>query len=48
VLFNFRDDNTRVFQQVSINLNMTVGQAVCQLLCRSTRFTQSNVYMVPL
>ena len=36
VLFNFRDDNARVFQRVSMNLNMTVGQAACQLLCRYT------------
>jgi len=35
VLFNFRGDNARVFQRVSMNFNMTVGQAACQLLCRS-------------
>ena len=41
VSFNFRGDNTRVFQRVSIrvNLNMTVGQAACQLLCRYTHST---------
>ena len=41
VSFNFRGDNTRVFQRVSIrvNLNMTVGQAKCQLLCRYTHST---------
>ena len=32
-------DNARVFQRVSMNLNMTVGQAVCQLLCRYTQST---------
>ena len=37
VLFNFRGDNARVFQRVSMNLNMTVGQAACQLLCRYTQ-----------
>jgi len=30
VLFNFHCDNTSVFQQVPMNLNMTVGQAACQ------------------
>jgi len=30
VLINFRGDNARVFQRVSMNLNMTVGQAACQ------------------
>jgi len=41
VSFNFRGDNARVFQRVSIrvNLNMTVGQAACQLLCRDTHST---------
>ena len=41
VSFNFRGDNARVFQRVSIrvNLNMTVGQAACQLLCRYTYST---------
>ena len=41
VSFNFRSDNTRVFQWVSIrvNLNMTVDQAACQLLCRYTHST---------
>jgi len=34
VSFNFRGENARVFQRVSMNLNMTVGQAACQLLCR--------------
>jgi len=32
-------DNARVFQRVCRNLNMTVGQAVCQLLCRYTQST---------
>ena len=39
VLFNFRGDNARVFQRVSMNLNMTVGQAACQLLCQYTQST---------
>jgi len=39
VLFNFRGDNARVFQRVSMNLNMTVGQAACQLLGRYTQST---------
>jgi len=36
VLFNFRGDHARVFQRVpmKMNVNMTVGQAACQLLCR--------------
>ena len=37
VLFYFRRDNARAFQRVSMNLNMTVGQAACQLLCRYTQ-----------
>jgi len=39
VLFNFCGDNARVFQRVSMNLNMTVGQAACQLLCQYTHST---------
>jgi len=39
VLFNFRGDNTRAFQRVSMNLNMTVGQAACQLFCLYTEST---------
>jgi len=39
VLFNFGGDNARVFQQVSMNLSMTVGQATCRLLCRYIRST---------
>jgi len=39
VLFNFRGDSARVFQRVAMNLNMTVGQAACQLLCRYTQST---------
>jgi len=39
VLFNFRGDNAREFQRVSMNINMTVGQAACQLLCRYTQST---------
>jgi len=38
-LFNFRGDNARVFQRVSMNLNTTIGQAACQLLCRCTQRT---------
>jgi len=41
VLFNFRGDNARVFQRISMNLNMTVGQAACQLLRRYTQSTLS-------
>jgi len=37
--FRFRGDNARVFQQISMNLDMTVGQAACQLLCRYTQYT---------
>jgi len=37
--FRFRGDNARVFQQISMNLNMTVGQAACRLLCRYTQCT---------
>jgi len=29
VLFNFCGDNARVFQRVSMNLNMMVGQGAC-------------------
>jgi len=36
---NFRGDNARVFQRVSMNLNMTVGQAACQLLSRYAQNT---------
>jgi len=32
--FRFRGDNARVFQQISMYLNMMVGQAACRLLCR--------------
>ena len=39
VLFSFRGDNARVFERVSMNLNMTLGQAACQLLCRYTQNT---------
>jgi len=39
VLFNFRGDNARVFQRAYMNLNMTVGQAACQLLCPYTKST---------
>jgi len=35
----FRGDNSRVFQQISTNLSMTVGQAACRLLCRYTQST---------
>ena len=35
-LIRFRVDNATVFQRVSMNLNMTVGQAACRLLIYST------------
>ena len=38
-LFNFRVDNARVFRRISMNLNTTVGQAACRLLCRCTQIT---------
>ena len=44
VSFNFRSDNARVFQRVSMILNMTVGQAACQLL---RRYTQSTLRLRP-
>jgi len=37
--FRFCGDNARVFQQVSMNLNITVGQAACRLLCWYTQRT---------
>jgi len=50
VSFHFRGNNDRVFQRVSIgvNLNMTVGQAACQLLRRCTQSTlaASCVYWI--
>jgi len=39
VLFNFGGDSTRVFQRVSMNLSITVGQAACQLFGRHTQST---------
>ena len=38
-VFRFRVDNARVFQRISINLNMTVGQATCRLLRRLSQCT---------
>jgi len=38
-LIRFRDDNAGVFQRVATNLNMTVGQAACRLLCPHTQNT---------
>jgi len=35
----FRGNNVRVLQQISMNLNMTVGQAACRLLWRYTQST---------
>ena len=32
--FRFRVDNARVFQRASMNVNVTVRQAACRLLCR--------------
>jgi len=48
VLVIFRGDSARVIQQVSMNLNMMVGQAACQLLCRYTQSTlaASCVYWI--
>jgi len=43
--FRFRADNARVFQQISMNLNMTVGQAACRLLCRYTQSTLVASYV---
>ena len=37
-LFSFRVDKARVFQRVSLNFNMTVGQVACRLLRRYTQF----------
>jgi len=39
VVFNFRGNHARVFQRVPMNLNMTVGQGACQLLCWYTQST---------
>jgi len=39
VSFKIRGDETKVFQRVSMNLNITVGQTACQLLCRYTQST---------
>jgi len=36
---HIRGDTARVFQTVYMNLNMTVGQVACQLLCRYTQST---------
>jgi len=44
-LIRFRVDNARVLQRVSMNLNMTVGQAACQLLHRQTRSTLAAYYV---
>jgi len=38
-LFRFRVANAKAFQRVSMNLNMTVGQAACRLLFRYTQCT---------
>jgi len=38
-LIRFCIGNTRVFQRVFMNLNMTVGQAACRLWCRHTQST---------
>jgi len=38
-LFSFRVVNARVFQRISMNLNVTVDQAACPLLCRYTQWT---------
>jgi len=36
-LIRFSGDNPRAFQQISMNLNITVGQAACRLLCWYTQ-----------
>jgi len=38
-LFRSLVDNARVFQRVSMNLYMTIGQAACPLLCRYSQCT---------
>ena len=38
-LIRFRVDNARVFQRISMNLNMTVGQDGCPPICRHTQRT---------
>jgi len=38
-LIRFRVDNAGVFQRVAMNLNMTVSQVACRLLCRYTQST---------
>jgi len=51
VLFNFRGDNARAFQRVSMNLDMTVGQAASQLFClytQSTLATSCVCWIVPI
>jgi len=35
----FRGDNARIVQQISMNLNMMIGQAACRLLCQNTQST---------
>jgi len=52
VLFKFCGDHARVFQRVPMNVNMTVGQAACQLLCRYAQarwlrpaFAESSIVM---
>jgi len=50
-LIRFHGDKARVFQRVSINLSMTVGEAACRLLCRSTQSTlavPSVCWIVPI
>jgi len=38
-LIKFLVDNARVFQQVYMDINITVGQAACRLWCRHTQST---------
>jgi len=40
-LIRFRVDNARIFQRVSMNLNMTAGQGACRLLCPYTHNTMA-------
>jgi len=44
-LIIFCVDNARIFQRVSMNLNMTVGQSARRLLCRQTQSTLAASYV---
>jgi len=48
-LIRFRVDNATVFQRVSMNLNMTVGQAACRQLCQCTQSMLAvSCWIVPI